>query len=75
MIRRPGEDGDRVDVLVQDQLLQRFVGLRALVGLHQPLAPLGDEVADRLHDAVRVLVPLEGPAEAAADDADPDLLR
>ena len=75
VIGRLGEDRHGVDVLIQHQFFERLVRLGALVDLHEPFAALGPQVADRLDDAVGVLVPLEIRAEPAADDADPDLLR
>ena len=74
MVRRLREYTDCVYVLVKDQLLQRLIGLVALVDFLEMLAPLGPEIAHRLDDAVRMFVPRECGAESPADNADPDLL-
>jgi hypothetical protein len=69
-VKRPiGEDGDGIDIFGKDKLFKRIVCLPTAVNLHQPLAPVFPEVADRLDDTIGMLAPLKGTAKATADDA------
>ena len=66
----------RLDLRVLHQHLQRLVRLVAAAGLHQALAPLGDQVADGHDLDVRMVLEAERRPELAhpvADDADADL--
>ena len=72
VVRRGGGEEDRLDLRVLEELIERRVSLGATVGLLQGRAAIRAEVAHRLHDAIRMLMKLEGRAEAAADDADAD---
>ena len=70
---RVGKHGDGVDLVVQHEFLQRLVGLLAGEDLHEEVAAVGLQIADRLDDAVGMLMPGEAAAESAAHHADADL--
>ena len=72
---RIGEDPHGIDIGIKDQLPERRVGPGTAVGFHEPLAAIRPEIAHRRNDTVRVFVPLEGSAEATADNADPHFSR
>jgi len=69
-----GKDGHRVDLWVEDQFLQRLIGLFAVIRLHELLAALRDQVAHRFNGAVGVLVPVESAPKSAPHNANTDLL-
>ena len=62
----------RVDGGVLNKLFQRLISLFTAVFLLQPFAPFGNEVADRLDDAIRVFVPVEREAKASPHNPDAD---
>ena len=71
--RRVRRDEDRLDALVEDELLERLIGLVAATRPHQPGASLGDQVADGDDLDVRVILEAELGAEltrAETDDAE-----
>ena len=59
VVGRLGIDRNGIDGGVENQFLEGFVDLFALVFSLEPFAPLGNQVADGLDDAVRVLVPVK----------------
>ncbi len=68
-----GEDGDGIEAVIKDELLERVVRPIAAVSAHQVVASITSEVADSGDDAVGVQMPLECGAEASAHHADPYL--
>jgi hypothetical protein len=75
VIGRAGKDRYRFDVLIQNSLFERLVGFIAAIDRHQPGASLWKEIADRFHDAVGMLVPVEVRSKPSADHSDAHFLR
>ena len=65
-----GGHEDRLDPVVFDQFLERGIGLRAPGSLGQPGTAIGNQVADRHHLDVRVVLEAERGAELADAVAD-----
>ena len=65
VIRRVRGQKHGLDLVIFDKFLERRIGLAATAGLGQSVATLGNQIADRHHFHVGMVLEVEGGGELA----------